>query len=81
MDNNTLLIAIKERLANHLGINSEDISLDDTFFEDLHMKPSEFSDFVEELHESGTDTSQLDLPSIKSVGDMIEALTSDTYTT
>ncbi len=75
-----ILTAIKVLLASHVGVDPEDITEDDTFLQDLHMRPSEFSDFLEELSEKGLDTSNLDLPTIKTVGDLAEALSSHEYT-
>lgn len=77
--NTETLAKIKSTLANHLGIDPEDIGLEDTFLEDLHMRPSDFSDFLEELGEDGLRTSELDLSLIKTVEDLVEALSSHEY--
>lgn len=79
-ESNTLADEIKRVLSDHLGIEPTDISEEDTFMEDLHMKPTEFADFLEELNEEGFDTTDLDLSSISSVADLLESLSSHVYT-
>lgn len=77
--NQTILANIKQELASYLGVQTEDITEEDSFFDDLHMQPSEFTDFLEELSINGTDTSNLDLATVKTVGDLVEALSSHEY--
>jgi len=81
MDNqqNTIAITIKSRLAEHLGLEVTDINDEDTFLGDLHMRAAEFTDFIEELEDAGLETQKLDLPSIKTVGGLIEALSEHIY--
>ncbi len=71
---------VKKLLAEHVGLEVSDITEDDSFLEDLHMKPTEFADFLEELATQGLDTETLDLSSIQTVGDLIESLSSHIYT-
>ncbi|MFZ5932499.1 MAG: hypothetical protein ACOYT7_00205 [Patescibacteria group bacterium] len=61
-------------LAEHIGVESEDISEEDFFLDDLHMNPTEISDFVHSLEGLGFDISKLNLVEIESVGDLLEAL-------
>jgi acyl carrier protein len=79
-EQNPTLLIVKTCLADHIGVNVEDINDDDTFMNDLHMRPTEFSDFIEELTEKGLDTRDLDLTSIQTVGDLVESLSSHIYT-
>jgi len=79
-DENPTITIVKTCLADHAGINVEDINDDDTFMEDLHMIPTEFSDFLEELADKGLQTEDLDLSSITTVGELIESLSSHEYT-
>jgi acyl carrier protein len=79
-DENPTLEQVKTCLADHIGLDIEDISEDDTFMNDLHMRPTEFADFLEDLTEKGFDTSDLDLTSITTVGELIESLSSHVYT-
>jgi hypothetical protein len=77
--NTTVLTNVTSKLANNLGLTPEDIDPEDTFLDDLHMQPTEFSDFLEELNDSGMNTTRLDLTEIKSVADLVEALSSHEY--
>lgn len=65
---------VKEALAQHLGIETDDISYDDSFSEDFHMRATDFTDFLEALNSKGIDTSKLDLPDIQTFGDLVQAL-------
>lgn len=79
LQNNSIAKTVINQLAEHLGLNIEDISSEDSFLSDLHMRPTELSDFLQELGEQGLETNDLDLPSIKTVSDLIEALSSHVY--
>jgi acyl carrier protein len=75
-ESNPLSIKVIKLLAENLGVESEDISEDDSFSEDLHMSPDKLADFVESLSALGFETSKLSLEEIETVGDFIEALSS-----
>lgn len=64
-------------LADYQGVDVDDINMGDLFFEDLHMGPSEISDFMEKLSDEGFNTDKIDLESTHSVDDMIEILSAD----
>lgn len=66
---------IRLELADHLGIEPEDILDDSLLTEDLHMKASDLTDFVEILGNSGFDTGKIDLTEIETFLDLVEALT------
>lgn len=68
---------VKKLLAEHIGVEPEDINETDSLTEDLHMSSADLSDFVSSLEVKGIDTTPLDLPNIETVGDLIEALTSE----
>jgi len=68
---------IKELLAQHLGLEPEDINEDDSLGGDLHMSATDLANFVETLGDEGIDTSPLDLPNIETVSDLIESLISE----
>jgi len=70
---------IKSILAQQLGIESEDINPDDSLVDELHMKPSDLTDFLEILEGEGVDTSKIYLTKIETVEELIEALTEGTY--
>jgi acyl carrier protein len=63
---------ITKLLADFLGVEPSDITDDDSLIEDLHMTPSDLSDFSELLAKSGFDTSTLDLTEIETVSDLYE---------
>ena len=79
-DTNPTILIVKTCLADHVGLDIDDISDEDTFMDDLHMQPTEFSDFLEELTEKGLDTQHVDLSTITTVGELIESLSSHIYT-
>ncbi len=76
---NKIAIKIRMHLGNHIGIDPSEITDEDEFMTDLHMRASDLSDFLEELSADGLDTSELDLANIKTVGDLVEALSSHEY--
>lgn len=63
-------------LAQSLGVESEDISDDDSFSEDLHMAPDKLADFVEGLSAGGFETAKIEIGELETVGELIEALSS-----
>lgn len=65
---------IVRHLAEHIGVEPEDINDEDSLSEDLHMNPAEISDFVHSLGEAGFSISSLNLTEIETVGDLLEAL-------
>lgn len=77
MDNELAQIRekVKGLLANFLGVEMEDIEDESTLVEDLHMKATDITDFMESLNTNGFDTTGFDLASIETFEDLIEALT------
>lgn len=65
---------IIKKLAEHIGVEPEDIDNDDAFLTDLHMNPTELSDFVHSLTSLDLDISRLNLTEIETVSDLLEAL-------
>lgn len=61
-------------LAHHLGVEPEDIKNDDSLVNDLHMEPTEISDFKETLESEGIDTETLDITEVDTVENLIESL-------
>jgi acyl carrier protein len=66
---------IRVKLAEEIGVELDDIKEEDTFSDDLHMSPSEFSDFLSDLNIEGVEIAGLDIDSTSSVGELIEAVT------
>ncbi|OGM15392.1 hypothetical protein A2V56_03050 [Candidatus Woesebacteria bacterium RBG_19FT_COMBO_42_9] len=67
---------IKELLSSHIGVEPEDIDEEDFFSEDLHMTPTDLTDFTHLLEKEGFNTTHLDFTELETVGDLIEALSS-----
>ena len=65
---------IIKRLAEHIGVEPEDIDEDDAFLTDLHMNPMEMSDFVHSLTSLDLDVSHLNLAEIENIADLLEVL-------
>lgn len=61
-------------LSEYLGVELEDIHLEDTFLEDLHISPADLAEFIETLETKGYSTSKLNLEEIETVGDLVEHL-------
>jgi len=62
-------------LSEYLGVEHDDIHLEDTFLEDLHISPADLAEFIESLETHGYSTSKLNLEEIETVGDLSEHLT------
>lgn len=67
---------VKEVLATQIGLEPDDIHDEDLLGEDLHMSPTDISDFVGSLTTKGLDTKDLELTKIETVSDVIEGLSS-----
>ena len=78
MDNdfNKTKETVRRELANFLGIETEDIEDDFSLTEDLHMKASDLTDFMEILARMNFNTSDVDLTETETFTDFIENLTS-----
>ena len=70
---------VQKLLAQHLGIEPDDINDDDNLYTDLHMTVADLSDFLTILEDGGIDTSNIDLTEIETFSDLIENLFLDTY--
>jgi acyl carrier protein len=67
---------VKSTLAEHIGVDTEDIEEDDSFVEDLHMNPTDLSDFIAKLETEGVEVSEPDFTDSETVGEFIENLIS-----
>lgn len=65
---------IKRKLADYLGIETVDIEDDFSLTEDLHMKPTDLTDFIQILSEMGINTDALDFTEIDTFSDLIEEI-------
>lgn len=62
-------------LADYLGTDPEDIEDDFSLSEDLHMKPTDITDYSLTLSNMDIDASKLDFTQIDTVEDLVEAIT------
>lgn len=79
-DTKNTKIFIRDLLAEHLGVEPEDINDEDSFAYDLHMRATDLSDFLVVLNGQGIDTSNLDMSEIETFEDFIEALGLEEFT-
>jgi acyl carrier protein len=77
MDNdfNKTKESVRRELANYLGIEPEDVEDDSILTEDLHMKATDLTDFMEILTRMNLETRDVDLTEIETFSDLVEALT------
>ena len=68
---NSLIIDL---LAEHLGVEPTDLSQEDSFSEQLNMGLPDFSDFIEKLKEKGYDTSDVEITTAQTIGELIGSL-------
>ena len=66
--------AVRRELANYLGVDTEDIEDDNSLTEDLHMKATDLTDFMEILTRMGMETEGVDLTETETFLDLVEAL-------
>jgi acyl carrier protein len=68
---------IKKLLAEHIGVEPDDIHDTDSFMDDLHMGATDLADFMEALDGNEIETSSLDLSSLETVKNLIESISSN----
>lgn len=78
-DKKTTETKVKESLAHLLGVEPEDVDLQDSLSTDLHMRPSDISDFLGSLEAKDIDTSMIDLTQIETLEELVDALTDSVY--
>lgn len=61
-------------LARQLGVEIDDISLEDTLSDDLRMGPKELADVSEALVNLGYEIGDLDFESVETVADLVDYL-------
>ena len=64
----------KKVLAEQLGLEPDDIQNDDSMADDLHMRPSDITDFIQKLGNKGAQVVDLDLVEIITLNDLFETL-------
>ncbi len=70
---------IKSLLAELIGVEPEDVTLEDSLADDLHMGAAELTDFVLLLQENDMDieAADLNLAELETVSDLVEAIASE----
>lgn len=71
-----IVSTVKSILAEHIGVEPEDIEDDDSFVEDFHMNPTDLTDFIAKLEEAGIEVTEPDFTDSETIGEFIENLTS-----
>lgn len=72
---NDIKESVRKLLSDFLGIEPEDIEEDFSLTEDLHMKPTDLTDFMEILSSKGYDTESADFSEVETFSDLIDFLT------
>ena len=67
---------VKKILAEKIGVEGDDINDNDSFTDDLHMSPTDLSDFINALKILEIDTSQIVLTDLFTLNDLIDQLSS-----
>jgi acyl carrier protein len=63
-----------ELLTAHLGLEPDDITLEDSFTVDLHMNGADLSDFAHTLSDAGYSISPDEISNFETVGELVEFL-------
>lgn len=66
---------LKRELSEFLGIEPEDIEEDFFLTEDLHMSPTDLTDFTEMLSQKGFATQELDFSEVETYSDLVDYCT------
>jgi acyl carrier protein len=61
-------------LSEFLGVEEDDIHMDDSLREDLHMSPSDITDFVQILNDHGFDVELTDLTIIETLDELLDKI-------
>lgn len=66
---------VRKILAGFLGIEPEDVEDDFSLKEDLHMKASDLTDFMQLLESKNYDIRSIDFNEVETFSELIDALT------
>jgi len=73
-EENDLKNKVRSKLASYLGIEPEDVEDDFSLSEDLHMKPTDLTDFSLILEKMDFNPSKIDFTEIETFEDLIDEL-------
>ena len=65
---------VRRELADYLGVEQGDIEEDSTLRGDLHMSPTDLTDFFEILKAAGLETEGVELTEIETFEELVDAL-------
>lgn len=65
---------IKKTIADHLGVDLQDVNEEDAFFNDLHMNPTELYDLIETFSKDGYDIVPEEVANCETVSDLIDLI-------
>ena len=67
---------VTSTLSEQLGVEPSDIHEEDSFKEDLHMMPTDMTDFIETLSTKNLSTSEINFEEVETIGELIDYLSS-----
>jgi acyl carrier protein len=77
MINKNIKRTVINLLAEQIGVEAEDINLEDSFSQDLHMSAADLTEFVENLEKQGFKISIDKLGKLNTVEELIELIVSE----
>jgi hypothetical protein len=72
MEKNNIETIVKTILSEQTGADVEDIKMEDGLAEEMHLGPSEITDFLSKLEENGIETTNIENPLDLTVGELID---------
>jgi len=66
--------SVRKLLSDYLGIEPEDVEDDYSLTEDLHMKPTDLTDFCDILSKNSFEVNSLDFNEIETFSELIDEL-------
>lgn len=63
-----------DSLAEYIDVDSTDINMDDSFWDDLHMNKNDFPEFINLLEEKGISIGEEDFSNVETVEDLLEVI-------
>ena len=74
MEESNIEKIIKRIIAEHLGVDVEDVQDEDHLTRDLHMSAADLTDVIEKLSTAGLDTDNINPQKIKTVKNLQESI-------
>jgi acyl carrier protein len=67
---------ILSRIAEQIGVDIEDIDLEDSLIDDLHLNTAEITDILAKLSDQGLEVEESEFENIDTVSDLIDHILS-----